>query len=359
MTKRKYLITIHTSRTSGVHEQKCGVPYSQMPRTSHGDIIKVFTQKIEIQAVRNGTFNIEDIIEYKQSTIYTQIYKALLYLFLKKGKRVNIRSIEIERSGHSQCLQIDTKCQPLMGDFILQYPISDNVLDVLWEEGVKSNTLRAAASHFLVAISSKDRYKRFERLWRAFEQIVMWHKYHDKIPEKPKEFDALVEMRKYICTNPTGLGRILAYVNLLNKAKIDQLHWRKLIQNNYACKDKVRQVNNLYDDFFDKNKDERLDGAFRKALKVQEKDIMSQGRKSDFERLMHLYTTTHARNNEHVLSLLACKYCYFMRNKMFHGEVADFSFCFTNHTEDDDITDFLNEMLEKLVNELICEYVNL
>ena len=48
-----------------------------------------------------------------------------------------------------------------------------------------------------------------------------------------------------------------------------------------------------------------------------------------------------------------------MRNKMFHGELGDFSFCFTNHTEDDDITDFLNDLLEKFVNELICGYNNL
>lgn len=89
---------------------------------------------------------------------------------------------------------------------------------------------------------------------------------------------------------------------------------------------------------------------------MQEKEINNQGRMVDFETLISDYSNNHIRNNSHVLSLLVCKYCYFMRNKMFHGEVADFSFCFTNHTEDDDITDFLNELLERLVNELICEY---
>ena len=84
MTKRKYLITIHTSRTKGVHEEKSEVPYPRMPKTSLGDTIKLYTQKVDICAERNGKFDIEDIIEYKQSTIYTQIYKTLLYLFMKK-----------------------------------------------------------------------------------------------------------------------------------------------------------------------------------------------------------------------------------------------------------------------------------
>lgn len=118
MTKRKYQIIIHTSRTDGVHTEKNNVAYPQMSKASVGDTIKVFTQKIDIQAERNGKFDIEDIIEYKQSTIYTQIYKSLLYLFLKKGKRVNIRSIDVRRTDYFQPLPIDAKRQPLVGDFL-------------------------------------------------------------------------------------------------------------------------------------------------------------------------------------------------------------------------------------------------
>lgn len=349
-------MTIHTSRTDGVHVEKNGVPYLQMSKASVGDTIKVFTKKIDIQAERNGKFDIEDIIEYKQNSIYTQIYKALLFLFLKKRKRVNIKSIDVSRTGYSKSLLIDAKRQPLVGEFSIRFAIPEDALDILWKESVKGNTMRAAVSHFLVALSSSNRYIRFERLWRAFEQIAMWHKYHDKKPNKPKEFDALVEMRKHICSYPIELSNTFDYVNSLDNTKIESLHWRKLLQNNYTFPDKIKQVCELYNDFFDKNKDERLVGVFKKALNMLEKEINNQGRKVDFETLISDYSNNHIRNNSHILSLLVCKYCYFMRNKMFHGEVADFSFCFTNHTEDDDITDFLNELLEILVNELICEY---
>lgn len=62
MTRRKYDITIHTSRSEGMHENKFGVPYHKMSKTALRDTIKVYTQKIEIIAERNGRFVLEDII---------------------------------------------------------------------------------------------------------------------------------------------------------------------------------------------------------------------------------------------------------------------------------------------------------
>lgn len=96
--------------------------------------------------------------------------------------------------------------------------------------------------------------------------------------------------------------------------------------------------------------------CLKKIQKSYAQEIANQGMTDDFDTLIQNYTYIHARNDSHLLSLIVCKYCYFMRNKMFHGEVADFSFCFTNHTKDDDITDFLNNLLERLVNELICNF---
>ena len=43
-------MTIHTSRTDGVHVEKNGVPYLQMSKASVGDTIKVFTKYITITA---------------------------------------------------------------------------------------------------------------------------------------------------------------------------------------------------------------------------------------------------------------------------------------------------------------------
>lgn len=353
MTRRKYEITIHTSLNKGLREPpKTGVQYPRIPQKSVGDKVIVYTKKVVICAERNKKIALEDIVEYKQNTIYMQMYKALLYLFLKRGKRVMIRSIEMKCGNTVSSLNIDKSRQPLANDFRVQYAVLADVLDVLWEESVKGQSLRSATSHFLVALSTKDRYKRFERLWRAFEQIAMWHKYHATMPRKPTEFCALLEMRSFICTKPMMLGKTFDYVSTLVAPQIEKLHWGKFIQNKFS----QNNVNDLYDEFVARNEDERLVGVYNKALILFKREIGNSGRKGNFDATISNYSQNHVRNDAHILSVLVCKYCYFMRNKMFHGELGDFSFCFTNHTEDDDITDFLNDLLEKFVNELICGY---
>ena len=288
--------------------------------------------------------------------MYQQIYKSLLHLFLKRGKRVFVRFIEVKVSNDVKKILIDKNRQPIDGEFTVCGPIPSQILRILWEEEVRGRTFRALVSHYLIAISSKDRYKRFERLWRSFEQIAVWHKYHDAIPIHPSDFESLREMRSYICSNPQALQQTFQFIDKVGSRKLGKLHWRKLIDNNYPYSGNKKQIERLYSDFCDKNKDVRLVRIFKKVITMRKRAMDSHGLTNDFETLINSYVTSRIRNNSHVLSLIVCKYCFFMRNKMFHGEEADFSFCFTNHTEDDSITDFLNELLKLLVNELIAGF---
>ncbi len=95
---------------------------------------------------------------------------------------------------------------------------------------------------------------------------------------------------------------------------------------------------------------------FRKACDIHKKGLADHVLKPVSDTLINSYVTTHAKNNANVLALIVCKYCYFYRNKMFHGQEVDYTFSFSDHTEDDDITDFLNSVLELLVFDLICGF---
>lgn len=163
-------------------------------------------------------------------------------------------------------------------------------------------------------------------------------------------------MRSYFETIPQELSRTFNIIDRISSRNISKLHWKRLVENNFPYTGKAKQISQLYDELFDKNKDVRLVRMYNKIRNLRANEISAHGRDHDFDTLIRSYLTTKPKNNSHVLSLIVCKYCYFMRNKMFHGEEADFSFCFTNHTEDDDITDFLNIILTSLVNELIVGY---
>lgn len=110
MTKVKYTITIHTARTNSLRLHKTDLEYKNKPQTAQNDSVQFFMQKIVLKCVRNTKrLTLDDICEYKQSTIYSQIFKSLLYLYMENGKRVHIRSIEVRTATKTDTRNIDYK----------------------------------------------------------------------------------------------------------------------------------------------------------------------------------------------------------------------------------------------------------
>ena len=68
----------------------------------------------------------------------------------------------------------------------------------------------------------------------------------------------------------------------------------------------------------------------------------------------------HPQNDDmQLVALLCCKYSYFLRNKMFHGEIVDKTFSFMPNNNDDILIDKLNELLGIVTSELINSFNNL
>lgn len=359
MTKVKYSITIHTGRTNSLIFSKDDLQYKGKPVAASYDHIRFYKQKIVLRCERNRkSLSLDDICEYKQSSIYTQIYKSLLYLYMGNGKRVSIRSIELKTSKKEDNRIIDKTNQPLMRDFHFSKKIPQNVLLHLFDESPEGECLRVISTHFLKALTSTDRYFKFERLWRAFEQTAYWHLYNSSFPRHPEETKAMCKMRDFICTKPPYLRDTLKLINKIKKDKIDKLHWTRLIETNYPCAT-IKEVHLFINNLINQNQDYRLRGVLKKARDIRRSNLISHNLLQTVETTIASYAQPPIKHNEQVLSIIACKYCYFMRNKMFHGQEADFTFCFTNHTEDDDITDFLNEILESLLFDLLCDFDNI
>ncbi len=57
-------------------------------------------------------------------------------------------------------------------------------------------------------------------------------------------------------------------------------------------------------------------------------------------------------NDVELVTLLSIKYAYFVRNKMFHGEIPDSTFKIYNDNIDNEI-DKLNEILSTLIYEIL------
>lgn len=360
MTKVKYTITIHTSRTNRIRLSKLDLTYHKKPVAAGFDKVQFMNQKVVIGAERNSKrLSLDDMLEYKQSNLYSQIFKSLLCLYLGNGCRVSIRGIDMDTATIHETRLLDRKSQPLALDFNLRKAIPQSTLDVLWDETPKGENLRTVVSHFLKGVTSKDRYFKFERLWRAYEQLAYLHYYHDNIPKSPNGTDAMRSMRTLILSNPAYLQDTLNLVDSIGSRALDKLHWKRLIESHYPYTGSANQLNCLINNLINGNQDYRLCRVFKKARDLRENGLTNHHLLAGVDSTIAGYQAARVKNNTHVLSLIICKYGFFMRNKMFHGHEADFTFCFTNHTEDDDITDFMNRILESFIVDLLCGYNSL
>lgn len=360
MTKVRYTITIHTARTDNRTYSKTDLDYHNRPAAAPYDSVSFLNQKIVINAERNSKrLKIDDILEYKQSTLYTQIFKSILFLYLWKGKRVMIRSIEVRTPLKQEIRFLNKNGQPLSANFLISHTIPASTLELLWEESVQGDNIRTIVTHFLRGLASKERYFKFERYWRAFEQTAYWCLYHGPFPKSPNGTNAMIQMRAYFCTRPAALNDIFTYVSRLSSRRIAQLHWRRFIDYSFPYTGDVADLNMLINHFLRSNVDVRLCRVYSKAIEMRRTGLNTHHLIAAAEGIVQSYRASRVQNNDHVLCMLLCKYGFFMRNKMFHGQEADFTFCFTNHTEDDDITDFMNIVLEKTVTGLLIDYVNL
>ena len=183
-----------------------------------------------------------------------------------------------------------------------QFP--NNVLLNIFDETPKGECLRTVSSHFLKAITSKDRYFKFERLWRAFEQLAYWHEYHSALPQKPNEGQAMIDMRTLICTNPQWLTDSINCIDHLNSHNIDKLHWKRLIETNYPYTGKIQQLNYLIDNLINQNKDIRLCRVLKKACNLRSAGLKSHNLYTTAENTIEGYRNGRLKHNEHILSLI-------------------------------------------------------
>lgn len=357
MSKYTYNITIGISRKNTIRKTITNVPYYQMPKSGNGDTICYNNQKIVIKAERNGYYTIKDITENKQNSLYIQIEKALLYLFISNKCYISISRISIVRQkGKNKnpypVLTYDRKHQLLpIGLQLGTLPIS--VCDIILQQNLISLRLRNCLIHYLCGITESNRYLQFERLWRAFEQSALWHSQHGV--GKPNDFAAMRNMRQYIITS----GKVMTAIGVARTLKnrdLDKCRWREMVKNEFPTTSHGCGI--YVNHFVLVNTDKRLIKIIKSTFSIMESSL-SIAQKTLVNNHITQYKLAPERKDEQVLAVLLCRYAYFLRNIAFHGEVADFSFSFSNHTTDDEMLDTLNNLLRILVFELFLDFDNL
>lgn len=326
------------------------------------DHIEFRSSLIRIICERSKSFDADAILTNNSNTIFRQIMKLMLFYGALNRQNSRINKLLITR-GLKKKIQISEvdytiKNQPVAWQNIsFNRPFNHVVLANNLFAGNYGDKLSTILSHWLVGVSSKDRYKKFECLWRAFEQLC---DHHNRAMANRKEFDNLREMRTLMEAHHEYFPETDALMGLKDYAWLRAFRWKQLIYNNYPLTTAKNGIWEGYrDNFVLRNTDFRIIQLLRDTLVYREDKLNSVGVKPVIDAHIAYYTAHPNADNVQLAAFLCCKLAYFVRNKMFHGEVYERNFRFFNTLSDDCQLDEINSVMEVLTYELIDHFVNL
>lgn len=297
-----------------------------------------------IIASRSKTFDDGTILSNNINSINSQILKGLLYYYsLAKDfpviNKVSIirKHIKKEDYTYSEC-KTDI-IQPIINQGKSKLPLQKDKLNIIFEETGKGNAIRIALSYWLKGIASTERYYKFDHLWRAYNRLFMYQ------GNGNKEVECMAKMRSFIIQNENIFPNTLLLTNAYTNKDLRSFRWRNLILNDYSTIKKTQAFCN----FILRYHDVRIMNLLNDML-VYRKDFLDQ--ENLLEKVKSHFSSNKERYDIEMIPLLTIKYSYFVRNKMFHGEIPDSTFKIHNNNEDMEI-DKLNDILSSLIRELI------
>lgn len=359
MRSNRYYIEIKFSKRNSFIGRIDNVPYKNSG--VYGDSFIFSAKRISIIAERSSIYDGDAILTNTSNSIFQQTLKALLYCYAVNLSNLQLTSINIFRRTVRKeeeivTLRYDKKTQPLQGNITTPIIFNEADLEILLQEDDKAETFRNILSHWLKGMSSTDRYYKFERLWRAFEQLSF---YNNRTDPDNNEINALRNIRSFFITNP----HYFIYTgNLLSTMTYDELRkfqWRKLILNNYPKGGTQRAYRGYQNYFVLANTDYRIMNLLDDTLVLRQNELNHYGFLANIQNHITFYLQNQQTNNMQLAALLCCKYSYFLRNKMFHGEMVDKTFSFIPNNNDNVLIDKLNELLSVVTSELINSFNNL
>ncbi len=284
------------------------------------------------------------ILSNASNSINTQIIKALLCYYSITSDFPLVDKITIVRKSAKTpdytYAEADSFIQPLVSKALRTLICKSPIVDGLVENSPRGQALRIAMSYWLKGISSDDVYYRFEHLWRAFDRLFLYQ------GNKPTDHENMVIMRQFILNNSASFPKSVAITNGYSDAKFLSYRWVRMILNDYPTQNKTTALV----DFIERYHDGRIMRMLQQKLACRNEYLTNEGKIGRVN--SYIAGNLATKIDAELVTLLAIKYAYFVRNKMFHGEVIDRTFRVRENNMDVEMRN-LNELLEVLVMELM------
>ncbi|MCT4697624.1 hypothetical protein [Tenacibaculum haliotis] len=378
-TKHNYSIRILLKETNiEISDEKLEIEHTNINEIKDELIINKNT--ITINCNRKAKINLNNIIFSEKNSIHNQIIKSLIYYYIKINAFVKIKSITIHRLTKTN----DEIILALPNNGILIEQILNNkfsgvnvssqsILDI-FKNNDKANSIQFALTYLLKSKTTSEPSERFEKLWKSFNSIYYY--FGNGLNEN--ESQRLI--RKFILENQQLFTNSLDNLkNITSQVLKEKVRFYELLANDYNTKEKIvsfiafinryqnsKICKNILDNlsYFEKDLKniftvDKIESKFNRFDNI--KQIYNSNKKSSDTEIIYKEVKSYLQENVknpkpnkevEILVFICIKYCYYLRNKIFHAEKQDLTFRFAKNNLIIEI-DWINNILESLIIELI------
>ncbi|MCW2259750.1 MULTISPECIES: hypothetical protein [Sphingobacterium] len=377
--KHNYSINIRFDAPDiSISREVFGMEYKGSSDTN--DELVIENDTLTIKCNRTAKINLINIVFSESSSIHNQIIKSLIYYYIRVNRFVPIQHISINRikqTGEETMLALPTSkigIEQILNDKFSGIDISTANINDIFKINDKSKAIQYALTYLMKSKITNEESERFEKLWKSFNSIYYY------FGNGANENECHRLMRNFIITNPTLFPKSLHRArNITAKELREKVRFNELLSNDYDTKEKIvsfiafifRYQNkiickNLLDNisYFEADlKDifsvDKVENKFNKFDYI--KDLYHNYKSSTDSEIIFKRITGYLEdkvknpvtNTELEITVFICiKYCYYLRNKIFHAEKQDLTFRFAKNNLIFEL-EWVNEILETLIVELI------
>ena len=334
--KIKYQIKITFDKA----RPECSIGHFLSPyKGSKGNLDSLTFNKnlLRIDFERSKLYTEQEILSNNKNSVYEQVQKSLLAYYAMATTYPIIK----------KCTLLIFSRDKVIVDFtsMLNQPIrlgADKKLAISYQNSIrilqndsKGIALRSAISYWLTGMCSVDLYQKFDKLWRAFDRILLYE------GNTVREKDGIKNIKTFLRNNSSKFNHSIEYA-IKFPINTNLMSWGKLFMDKPAD---IRRKMTEYSDY-------RIISIYNKVFydrKIQ-KELTLRSETQDV--LNHFLSHNASVNEIELVLLLSLTYTYFIRCKMFHAEFPDSSFKLIS-TYEDKIINALSGLLEIVVQELI------
>lgn len=358
----KYQIEIELLR-------ECGAEFVAAMAYHHSgakrDVVRFERGRIVIEAERKHRCTEEDVFMNLQHSLYNQLVKVLLVHYCQAGSRAGIRRITVSEVKGTGPVALFGRAfsagnernypQPFCA---FDGPVGFDVeaLKGVLGEDDDSYRLRIVLLHWLSqGMYVGDRQRTLESVWRTFERLCEYH-LHEALDKRFIVATGLSAMISEVMSHSLCYPRTCAAVAGETVESLRKLRWQEMIENNYP---KTKPGSNMLKNYreYEANLitpfvDERVVALMQEVLVYRRSELQRYGLYNNVEAALRGKVALRQRRDVDVVAVL-CQYIYFLRNRLFHGQLTMRVSIFDDLNSDNMRLDFLNNMLETLCQELI------